>query len=414
MGGNRPRVCEDGRPGRHKALKVLLVHSGEWECRTGVITHICSLGRALAGRGHSVRIIMRGRKEEFAEAGVYYVFSPDPLSFFLNVHRQARQCEVVHCHDVLSVLASLPKGNRVLVYTGHHVFADTRLFRSGQEWQGNMGLSLRTILKCGTGRILGRGVLKSVDRVMAVSAFTKDALEWIYHVPTSRIEVVFNGVEAERFARCDIALTENEDDVRRILSIKLDDPRKGLHQLLAALPLVLEKVPKAELTVAGPRPSGDYGRYIQNLVDKYRISAKVVLTGEISFDNLVSLYLSSHLVVVPSAYEGFGMVVLEAGACGRPVIASDIGGLNEAVVDGETGFLVEVRDPSLFAAAMVKVLSDDPLRRQLGENAHRRVLEKFTWHRISGEIEHIYEAALTRVYKRRQGENDTEGMARLR
>lgn len=380
-------------------MNVLLVHSGEWECRTGVITHICSLGRALAGRGHSVTILMRGRKGEFVEAGVHYMFSPSLFRFILDVHRQARQCEVVHCHDVLSVLASLPRRDRGLVYTGHHVYADTRLFRSSQEWQGNTGLSLGTILKCGTGRILGWGVLKSVERVIAVSAFTRDALERIYRVPTPRIEVVFNGVEAERFALSDIVRTGNADDVGRILSVKLDDPRKGLHHLLSALPLVLEKVPKAELTVAGPKPFADYGRYIQNLLDEYRISAKVVFTGEISFDKLVSLYLSSHLVVVPSAYEGFGMVVLEAGACGKPVVAADIGGLNEAVVDGETGFLVEVRDSSVFAAAVVRLLSDGPLRRQFGENARRRVLEKFTWQRISGQVEHIYESAGTGVYR---------------
>ena len=134
------------------------------------------------------------------------------------------------------------------------------------------------------------------------------------------------------------------------------------------------------------------------MLDKYDVSAKVVLTGEVSFDDLVSLYLSSHLVVVPSTYEGFGIVVLEAGACGRPVIASDIGGLNEAVVDGETGFLVDVKDPSLFAATIVKVLSDDPLRRQLGENARGRVLESFTWDRICSQVERIYEAARTNPY----------------
>ena len=248
-------------------------------------------------------------------------------------------------------------------------------------------------LKCSTARMLGWGVLKSVDRVIAVSVSTKDAVHRIYGVPTSKIEVIFNGVEAKRFTRRDIALNGNEDDVCRILSIKLDDPRKGLHHLLAALPLVLEKVPRAELIVAGPKPFGDYGRYIQNLLDKYRISAKVVLTGEVSFDDLVSLYLSSHLVVVPSAYEGFGIVVLEAGACGKPVIASDIAGLNEAVVDGKTGFLVDVEDTGLFAATIVKVLSDDPLRRQLGENARGRVLENFTWDRICSQVERIYEAA---------------------
>lgn len=360
-----------------------------------MITHVCGLGRALAARGHSVRAIMRGEQKEFVRDGVRYSLSPNLFRFILDVRRHAKVSEIIHCHDTLSVLASLPKRNRVLIYTGHLVFANARGFHSSQEWQGDTDLSLTTRLKCNTARMLGWGVLKSVDRVIAVSVSTKDAVNRIYGVPTSKIEVVFNGIEAKQFPRGEITCSQDEHDVRRILFVKPNEPRKGLHHLLAALPLVLERVPEAELIVAGPEPPGDYGKYIQNLLDKYRISAKVVLTGAVSFDDLVSLYLSSHLVVMPSTCEGFPMVVLEASACGRPVIASNIGGLNEAVVDGETGFLVDVKDPSLLAATIVKVLSDDPLRRQLGENARGRVLENFTWDRICSQVERIYEAART-------------------
>jgi len=95
------------------------------------------------------------------------------------------------------------------------------------------------------------------------------------------------------------------------------------------------------------------------------------------------------------------MVVLEAGACGRPVIASDIGGLNEAAVDGETGFLVDVKDSSLFAAAILKLLGSASVREQLGRNARRRVLENFTWHRVCSQVEHIYEAASTNRLRRK-------------
>jgi len=204
--------------------------------------------------------------------------------------------------------------------------------------------------------------------------------------------VIFNGIGAEDFAGGEI--TSSEDGARRMLFVKPSEPRKGLHHLLEALPLVLEEVPEAELVVAGAKPSGNYGKYIQNLLDKYHISAKVVLTGEVSFDDLVSLYLSSHLVVVPSSYEGFGIVVLEAGICAKPVIASNIGGLNEAVVDGETVFLVDVKDASVLARTIIRVLLSSRLQRQLGGNARRRILEDFTWDRIGAKTESIYKAVL--------------------
>ena len=355
--------------------------------------------------------IMRGEQKEFVRDGVRYSLSPNLFRFILHVRRHAKASEIINCHDTLSVLACLQVGRRVLICTRHHVLAERQLFRSGQEWSGKTGLGLGTGLKCSAARILGWGILKSVDRVIAVSLFTRNAVRWTYRVPASKIKVVYNGIDVDRFWRAEGSLDNH--GTHSILFVRANEPRKGLHHLLEALPLVLDRIPEAELIVAGPEPSGSYGQYIRNLLEKHRITTKVVFTGQIPFDDLVSLYLSSHLVVVPSTYEGFGIVVLEAGACGRPVIASDIGGLNEAVVDGETGFLVNVKDPSLFAAAIVKVLGNDSLQQQLGRNARRRVLKIFTWHRICSQVEHVYQAAWAGLSRGRWAEKDTKGMSRL-
>jgi len=145
-------------------LNVLLVHCGRWDYITGVITHVCCLGRALAARGHSVRAIMRGEQKEFVRDGVRYSLSPNLFRFILDVRRHAKACEIIHCHDTLSVLACLPVGRRVLIYTSHHVLAERQLFRSGQEWSRKTGLGLRTGLECSAASILGWAVLKSVDR----------------------------------------------------------------------------------------------------------------------------------------------------------------------------------------------------------------------------------------------------------
>lgn len=373
-------------------MNIVFVHSGKWEYPTGIITHIHNLARALGDKGHSVKVVMQGKEKEFIEGNVVYLFSPNLFQFILDVPRRVRKAEIIHCHDTLSVLASLPKGKRALIYTNHSVFADTEFHRSYQEWQGKVSLSLRTRLKCSITKILGRNVLKNVDRVIAVSNFVKDKIKQIYGVADSKIEVVFNGIEAKDFTSGKI--TFSEDNSNRILFIKPNESRKGFHHLLKALPLVLERMPKAKLIAVGLEPSGNYKNYIKNLLDKHHISDKVIFTGKITFGELVPLYLSSHVVVIPSVYEAFTIVALEAGICGKPVVASNAAGLNEVVVDGETGFLVDVKDPDLLAETLIKVLSNNSLQRQLGENAKTRVLENFTWDRISAKVEGIYEAAL--------------------
>jgi len=141
---------------------------------------------------------MRGEQKEFVRDGVRYSLSPNLFRFILDVRRHAKAFQVIHSHDTLSVLACLPVGRRALIYASHHVLAERQLFRSGQEWSGKTGLGLGTGLKCSAARILGWGILKSVDRVIAVSLFTRNPVRWTYHVPASKIEVVHNGIDVGR------------------------------------------------------------------------------------------------------------------------------------------------------------------------------------------------------------------------
>lgn len=88
------------------------------------------------------------------------------------------------------------------------------------------------------------------------------------------------------------------------------------------------------------------------------------------------------------------MVALEAGICCTPTIASRVGGLSEAINDGETGFLVDVNNNDLLAETIIKVLTNDSLRKRLGDNARARVLDNYTWDKISTKIERIYKEVL--------------------
>jgi glycosyltransferase involved in cell wall biosynthesis len=111
-------------------------------------------------------------------------------------------------------------------------------------------------------------------------------------------------------------------------------------------------------------------------------------------DEVVQLYSHAAAFVCPSIYEPFGLINLEAMACGTPVIATRVGGIPEVVVDGETGWLVEPGDPAALAEALGRALADPERGRRMGEAGRRRVEAHFTWERIAERTLDVYRQAI--------------------
>ena len=153
---------------------------------------------------------------------------------------------------------------------------------------------------------------------------------------------------------------------------------KGVDYLIKAFKRVLEKLKDVYLVLVG---EGDMVPEYKKLCNELGISANVIFTGFVDDFTLIEYYRSSDVVVLPSTtvQEGFGMVLIEAGACGKPVIGTKVGGIKYVIKDGETGLLVPPRDPETLASAIVKILEDDELSRRLGVNSRRLVEENYTW-----------------------------------
>jgi phosphatidylinositol alpha-1,6-mannosyltransferase len=175
-----------------------------------------------------------------------------------------------------------------------------------------------------------------------------------------------------------------------ILSVGRLAKRKGFDMVIKALPLVLEKVPSAVLVSCG---QGELAAQLKKMVKDYNLDEHVIFTGFIPHAELPQYYNLCDVFIMPSREysqvdaEGFGIVYLEAGACGKPAIGGRSGGTPDAILDGETGLLVGPGDREDIANAIIKILSDDNLARQLGENARRRISEKFQWKFASRSLE---------------------------
>jgi spore coat protein SA len=182
---------------------------------------------------------------------------------------------------------------------------------------------------------------------------------------------------------------------------------KGVGVLLAAMRRVWENLPRAALVLAG---GTEFGRgrtkratpfFKQLCEDLAKAPGRVILTGFVPHHRMPLTYLLGDILVAPSQKpEGMPMVLLEASACGLPMIATRQGGIPEVVQEGKNGLLVDNhQDPAELAEKILTLLHDDDLRQRLGQGARARVLERFTWKRIAREQEAVYDG----VFERRAG-----------
>jgi glycosyltransferase involved in cell wall biosynthesis len=160
-------------------------------------------------------------------------------------------------------------------------------------------------------------------------------------------------------------------------------PQKGVETFLRAAARVPEP---HQLLLAGE--GEELGR-MQGLAAQ--LGLRATFMGKVEHSRLPLVYGAADVCVVPSHYESFGMVALEAMACGRPVVASAVGGLRYNVVDGRTGLLAPARDEAAFARCMQQLLVDRALREDLGRSAASYVSRDYTWRAVADSLASVYE-----------------------
>jgi D-inositol-3-phosphate glycosyltransferase len=246
-----------------------------------------------------------------------------------------------------------------------------------------------------------RAVLARVDRVIAATPAEQAQLEWLYKTDMRKVSVVPPGVDVSHFypipvdeARQFIGLTPQ---ARMILFVGRIEPLKGLDTLIKAVAcLRVKDLPEpVHLAVIGGDPdsapedmSAEMAR-IQKMCDDLTVGKMVAFLGKRSQDTLPYYYSAAEAVVMPSHYESFGMVALEAMACGTPVIASQVGGLAFLVQDGVTGYHVPDEDDKALCDKLTALLGDASLRQTLGRNA-AQYAQNYAWEKIATQIVEIY------------------------
>lgn len=244
--------------------------------------------------------------------------------------------------------------------------------------------------------------LRSADLVVAISRFSAGLAVEAGANP-ARVEIVCPGCDAERFRPqprdpdLKASLT-GDPDALVLLTVGNLVERKGHDLVIRALPALVRRFPTLTYVIAG---DGPHRPALEALARELGVASNVRFVGRIDDERLLALYAVSDLFVMPSRdrreecdVEGFGLVFLEAGACERPVIGGRGGGIPDAVVDGETGRLVDPENVDEFVSAAAELLANETHRRRFGAAARRRILETFTWERFHDRFSSVLDHRL--------------------
>ena len=366
-------------------MKIALVSPYDLAHHGGVPEHIMHLRTEFEALGHGVTVISPRARKGGLEAGdgFYGIGRVIPIpgngstvrvTFDVTLYAAVKammereRFDVVHIHEPL--IPVLPY--MVLLNSQAVNVATFHAFRASNPWYTAFKPYMSFVLSRLDGRI----------------AVSEPALEFVSQYFNGPYDIIPNGIDVDRFRDAEPMPWAN-DGIPRILFVgRFNEPRKGFKYLLRAMPMIRQQFPDARLVVAG---SGRPAKYAK-LMEQYDISG-VEFVGMVPREELPRYYASCDVFCAPStSRESFGIVLLEAMAAGKPVVASDIPGYASVMTNMHEGLLVPPKDSTMLALAIVRLLADRELRGKLAA-VGEITAARYTWPRVAGAVLDAYDRA---------------------
>jgi len=383
-------------------MRIGMVTSLPFPPREGMGFYIWNLSRYLTKQGHTVHIITRGgvkRMQHECVDGIHIwrptFFPVYPMHAHLHglfVDRLVRQLEheidIFHLHTPL--VTNLKTKRPVLVTVHTPMKADT-----GSIPVTNM-LELLIRMQAPVSYRVEQNVFSQAKTITAVAHSVADELA-VYAIDPQSVQVLGNGVDTETFYPTPVKKTVYTP---YFLTVGRLAPRKGLRDLLHCAAIAAKTFPNYRFLIAGEGPlRGEIERDIQRM----NLSKQVKLLGHIEDRaHLIDLYRGAVAYVHTAHYEGLPTALIEAMACGRPVVTTAVSGALDVIAHGENGLLVPAHAPEAMAEAVVQIISQPSFATSLGKFAHKTIENRYSWHVISRNYVACYESLLPQAVSRRE------------
>jgi glycosyltransferase involved in cell wall biosynthesis len=375
----------------------------------GISSHVFDLSRALTRRGIEVHVItcnFPGARpyENVDGVNVYRVESYAAGDSFLgwalrmqkNMERSGcdlinfiKGVDLIHAHDWLSGIAGVGLKHlyrRPLVSTMHSTECGRRI-----GIHDDLQASINEIESW---------LCQESWRIITCSYYMRDHVSSVLGVPQDRTCVVQNGVDVNKFNfnlnywefRNRFALGSE----KILLFVGRLVPEKGLDVLIEALPGVLSNGVDAKIVAVGEGPQREE---YQQMANQYGLANKALFLGHVDDWTLRALYRVADITIVPSKFEPFGIVALEAMAARCPLVVCAVGGLNEIVDHENTGLKIPANDQNALARAIIRIIRDTGFKDWMVRNAYQKCMWNYNWNNIAEWTAGVYEAVLHEYYK---------------
>ncbi|MGO9031457.1 glycosyltransferase family 4 protein [Mycobacterium sp.] len=399
-------------------MKVLMV---SWEYPPVVIgglgRHVHHLSTALAAAGHEVVVLSRRpsgtdpsthpssdeinedvRVVAAAQDPHEFTFAKDMMAWTLAMgHAMVRtglslkgtssdhpwRPDVVHAHDWLVAHPAVALSEFYDVPMVSTVHATEAGRHSG--WvSGSLSRQVHAVESW---------LVRESDSLITCSASMRDEITELFGPGLAEVTVIRNGIDAARWPFAERRRHGVAGGPPELLFVGRLEYEKGVHDAIAALPRIRRAHPGTTLTIAGDGTQQDW---LVEQARKHRVLKATRFVGRLDHAELLAALHRADAAVLPSHYEPFGLVALEAAAAGTPLVTSNIGGLGEAVINGETGMSCPPRDVARLAEAVGAVLDDPAAAQRRARAARERLTADFDWHTVADETAQVYLASKRR------------------
>jgi len=367
----------------------------------GMNLYVRELSRELGRRGHKVDVFTRwhdrkepevmgigdnarlihvvaGEEEDIPKQDIYR-YLPEFISNLRHFQeKEGLSYDLLHSHYWLSASAAEKLQLRIPHVATFHTLGEVKNRARPEEREPELRIDTE------------RKAIATADRIIAFSDGERDALVRLYGANRDRVEVIPCGVELDLFQPMNKGKARGElglDDTKVLLFVGRIQPLKGLDILLRAV-ACLDRNDLRLLIVGGDAGGGEVAR-LRSLARELGIAEKVVFLGAVEHERMPLFYNAANVCVVPSYYESFCLVAIEALACGTPVVASRVGGLATTIRHGETGYLIAELSAEAFAHRLQLLLDDEALQRRMGAAA-RAWVAKYSWSAVADRVLEVY------------------------